>query len=149
MSRVFQRQPREHESFAAQGFSDYDVIHPRIDVSAQKALIRLRGNPATASDAAGMLYAVKSEQLQGIYGDDLRAAAQLAARRGTVRWELVPRGQVAALVPEYNPYAPPTIIFRTQYRGDAARLDPALVAAYRSFLDGLYASAMGEGEVEA
>lgn len=122
----------EAELFAAT-FSNYDVIHPHIDVSAQKALIRLRGNPATSADASGMLAAVKSGQLAGIYGDDLRAAAQLAARRGTVRWELVPRGRVAALIREPNPAAPPTIIFRTQYRGDSQRLDPALVTAWRSF----------------
>lgn len=133
MSYNVGRQPfHARESFAG-SFSNYDVIDPRIDVSAQKALIRLRGNPATSADAAQMLAAVKGERLQGIFGDDLRAAAQLAARLGTVRWELVPRGQVAALIREPNPAAPPTIIFRTQYRGDAARLDPALVAAWRGF----------------
>src|SRR5215213_4673154 len=124
----------EYESFA-ESFSNYDVIDTRIDVSAQKALIRLKGNPATSADAAQMLAAVKGGQLQGIFGDDLRAAAQLAARLGTVRWELVPPGRVAALVREPNPYAPPTIIFRTQYRGDRYRLDPALVAAWRGFVN--------------
>ncbi len=134
MSRGVEYSPeRSYESFAP-SFSNYDVIDPRIDVSAQQALIRLRGNPATSADAAGMLMAVKSGQLAGIYGDDLLAAAQLAARLGTVRWELVPRAQVAALIREPNPLAPPTIIFRTQYRGDRNRLDPALVAAWRSFL---------------
>lgn len=135
MSYNVGRQPLyARESFAA-SFSNYDVIDPRIDVSAQKALIRMRANPATSRDAASMLASVKGGRLQGIYGDDLRAAAQLAARLGTVRWQLVPPGRVAALIRERNPLAPPTIIFRTQYRGDAARLDPALVAAWRGFVN--------------
>jgi outer membrane protein OmpA-like peptidoglycan-associated protein len=138
----------EYELFA-ESFSNYDVIDARIDVGAQKALIRMKGNPATSGDAASMLAAVKSGQLAGIYGDDLRAAAQLAARRGTVRWKLVPPGRVAALIREPDPSRPPTIIFRTQYRGDRQRLDPALVAAWRGFLGGLYAAAIEESEMEA
>lgn len=136
------------ESFAG-SFSNYDVIDPRIDVSAQKALIRMRASPATSREAASMLASVKGGRLRGIYGDDLRAAAQLAARRCTARWELVPRGRVAVVVRERSPLAPPTIIFRAQYRGDAARLDPALAAAWRGYLDGLYAAALGEGESES
>ena len=138
----------EYELFA-ESFSNYDVIDSRIDVGAQKALIRMKGNPATSADAAEMLAAVKSGQLAGIFGDDLRAAAQLASRLDTVRWELVPRGQVAALIRERNASAPPTIIFRAQYRGDRQRLDPALAAVWRNFLDGLYASALGERDMEA
>jgi len=145
---VRRRAGNEYESFA-ESFSNYDVINPRIDVSAQKALIRLRGNPATSADAAQMLAAVKGGQLQGIYGDDLRAAAQLASRLGTVRWQLVPPGRVAALVRERNPYAPPTIIFRTQYRGDRYRLDPALVSVWRGYLGGLYDAALDEQELES
>ncbi|HWS88669.1 MAG TPA: hypothetical protein VN282_16970 [Pyrinomonadaceae bacterium] len=118
---------------AAGSFSNYDVIDSRIDVSAQKALIRMRGNPATSADAAAMLAAVKGGRLAGIYGDALLAAAQLAARLGTVRWKLVPPGRVAALVRERNPAAPPTIIFRESARGNPAQLDPALLAAWREF----------------
>ncbi|HEY0377178.1 MAG TPA: hypothetical protein VGC87_09490 [Pyrinomonadaceae bacterium] len=132
MSRVLDRARGGYESFAV-SFSNYDVIDSRIDVSAQKALIRLRGNPATSGDAAGMLAAVKGGRLAGIYGDDLLAAAQLAARLGTVRWKLVPAGRDAALIREPNPAAPPTIIFREGARGNPARLDPALLAAWRSF----------------
>src|SRR3712207_1928557 len=114
MSYNVGRRPFHARESFAESFSNYDVIDPRIDVSAQKALIRMRSNPALSREAASMLASVKGGQLQGIFGDDLRAAAQLAARLGTVRWELVPRGQVAAVVRERNPLAPPTIIFRTQ-----------------------------------
>jgi len=131
MSHGPARRPFYARQSAAGSFGNHDVIDTRIDVGAQKALIRLKGSPATSADAAGLLDAVKGGRLRGIFGDDLRAAAQLAARLGTVRWELVPRGQAAALVREPNPATPPTIIFRTQYRDDRNRLDPALVAIWR------------------
>ena len=132
MSTVFHRPRSRYDSFT-QSFSNYDVIDSRIDVAVQRALIRLRGNPATRGDAGGMLEAVKGARLAGIYGDDLRAAAQLATRLGTVHWELVPRGQIAALIRERDPGRPPTIVFRAQYRGNPEQLDRALVAAWRSF----------------
>lgn len=144
MRHVARWPEREYESFAG-SFSNYDVIDSRIDVSAQKALIRMRGNPATSGDAAAMLAAVKGGRLAGIYGDDLLAAAQLAARLGTVRWKLVPPGQVAVLIREPNPAAPPTIIFRESARGNPAQLDPALLAAWRSF--GATTPGTGRGRV--
>ena len=107
------------------------VIDPRLDVGAQQAILRMaRGTPRQRVDAVGLHAAVKAGRLQGIFGDDLRAAAQLAARLGTVRWELIPRGQDAALIDQLELGQPPTIIFREQVRSVPARLDPALSRAF-------------------
>lgn len=120
------------ESFA-ESFSNYDVIDPRIDVNAQKALITMKGNSATATAAASILAAVKGGRLAGIYGDNLLAAAQLAARLGTVRWQLVPPGLDAALIRERDPSAPPAIIFREHVGSVPSRIITALLSAWRSF----------------
>jgi hypothetical protein len=136
----------EASSPNAPAFPPNAVIDERIDVSAQFALQRMsRGDDSARADAVGMLAAVKeSGELAGIYGDDLKKAAELAARRGTVRWELVPKGEDAALVLEpgdTNGSRPPTIIFRGGnppqshgVRKQPQRLDPALRKAWHSFL---------------
>ena len=112
--------------------SPYQVIDSRIDVGAQKAILRmLKSTPRVKADAVGMLAAVKSGRLSGIFGDDLAAAARLAARLGTVRWELVPRGQDAVFL--RPPSDQPVIIFREGARSVVSRLDPALRQAYRAF----------------
>ncbi len=136
-----------NESFepALGEFSSHDVIDSRIDVSAQFALLRMqREGGAAAVDAAQMLEAIKiTNQLAGIFGDDLRAAADLARRLNTQRWLLVPNGEDAALVldPAAPTVAPPTIIFRggegrpprDGVRSIPQRLDPALRKAWATF----------------
>ena len=134
--------------------SPYEVIDERIDEAAQRALLRMnKGDAAARQDAAGMLAAVKGTlgehmRLAGIYGDNLKKAAELASRHGTVRWELVPKGEDAALILEPGDPAgvlPPTIIFRggdpgakpvSHYgvRNLPERLDPALRKAWAAFL---------------
>jgi len=110
----------------------YDVIDPRIDVGAQKAILRMaKAGPRIRVDAVGMLGAVKSGYLAGIFGDDLRLAAQLAARLGTVRWKLVPAGRDAAFVTV--PESRPVIVFRESVRSVPSRLDPALRRAFSAF----------------
>ena len=122
------------------------VIDSRIDVSAQKAILRMmKGDPNQKTAGSQLLTAIKSGQLAGIYGDDLRAAADLARRLGTVRWQIVPKGQDAALVldPQAPDTAPPTVIFRGDegkekpngVRGNPKRLDPALVRVWRTFIE--------------
>lgn len=116
MSYSAGRQPfYARESFAG-SFSNYDVIDSRIDVAAQKALIMMRGNPATATAAAAMLAGVKGGRLAGVYGDDLLAAARLAERFETFRWMLLPTGRLAAFIRERDPLRPPAIIFRAHTR---------------------------------
>ena len=58
---------------------------------AQFALQRLFKGP-DAPDAIALFNDVDSGKIKGIFGDDLGIAARLAAKRGTVRWELVPEG---------------------------------------------------------
>jgi V8-like Glu-specific endopeptidase len=132
MSYNVGRQPfYARESFAG-SFSNYDVIDPRIDVAAQKALITMKGNPSTSAAAASILAEVKGGRLAGIYGDDLRAAAQLAARIGTVRWKLVPSGRDSALIQTASvPPAAPTIIFRSLIRSEPKRLIAAVLNTWR------------------
>lgn len=124
---------RQAEAEPAGGFAGHDDIDERIDVGAQYALLRLsKDGPDERTDAQGLLGAVKSGALAGIYGDDLGAAARLADRLGTVRWTLVPPGEDAALVQAPDD-AVPTIIFREKTRSDRTRLDPALRHAWAAF----------------
>lgn len=112
-----------------------DPNDPRIDVSVKFSLQRLLRTPSTSTSASDILLALNSNRLAGIYGDDLRAAAQLASRLGTTRWQLVEESRDASVVSE--PERPPTLIFRDRLRNDSAGLDRALIEAwtrYRSFV---------------
>jgi hypothetical protein len=105
------------------------LIDPRLDVGAQRALVRMsKDGPDQASAANEIAAAVKGGTLAGVFGDDLGASADLAARLGTVRWELVPDGEDAVLVEE--PERLPTMVFREGARSVPARLDPALERAW-------------------
>ena len=121
------------------------VIDERIDVDAQFSLQRLsRGTPEERADAVGMLGAIKGSQLAGIFGDNLKKSAELAARIGTQRTLLVPKGEDAALVlePGDTPVVlAPTIVFRggdppKQFgiRKEPQRLDAALRKAWATFV---------------
>jgi hypothetical protein len=93
------------------------VIDPRIDVGAQKALLRMfKGGQGARADATGMLAAVKSSQLAGIFGDDLLVVVKLAQGLGTYRWLLVSKGEDAALV--LDPADPLTALATIIFRGD-------------------------------
>jgi hypothetical protein len=123
-----------------------DVIDPRIDPCAQFALLRLgKADPAARTAALGLLAAVKSGRLAGIYGENLQASVKLATRLQTVWWKLIPPGEDAALIvdPSAPGAAPATIVFRsTQTKTtkpgatpaclDKARLDVALLKAWTS-----------------
>ncbi|MGB7292650.1 MAG: hypothetical protein WBD99_10800 [Thermodesulfobacteriota bacterium] len=123
----------------------HDVIDGRIDVIAQRSILRLnKGEPPVRQDAARLLAGVKTGKLAGIFGENLLAAAKLAKKLGTVRWELVPRGEDAALIldPAAPTVAPPTIIFRVKEEKPPGkkvwpmppeRMDPALQKASRTF----------------
>lgn len=120
---------------APKDFSPYEVIDKRIDVAAQKALINMKSIPAARPEASRILSAVKSGRLGGIYGDDLLAAAQLAKKLNTVRWELVPKGHNTALVFDPTiPSAPPTIIFRQQLRSNPPSLITHLLNTWNTVL---------------
>jgi hypothetical protein len=108
------------------------VIDARIDVFAQRALLRMAKSPdpAARADASAMLGAVKSGVLAGIYKEDEQVPALRARRVGTSWWLVIPKGQDAAVLRE--PGAAPLIVFRDSARSNAARLDPALRKAWAS-----------------
>lgn len=114
----------------------HDVIDPRIDVFAQRALIRMRnGDVASQADAMGMLGAVKTQSLAGIYKEDERVPALRARKMNLGWWELVPTGEDAALILDpASPLAgPPIIVFRDRVRSTPPLLDPALRKAWHTF----------------
>jgi outer membrane protein OmpA-like peptidoglycan-associated protein len=126
----------------ARPLTSRDVIDPRIDPCAQFALLRLRASGAGGlADAAGLLGALKSGALAGIYGANLLASVKLAQKLGTVWWRLLPDGEDAVLIFDpTDPLASPTIVFRAiqtatgpQKCLDKSRLDPALRKAWQSF----------------
>jgi N-acetyl-anhydromuramyl-L-alanine amidase AmpD len=115
-----------------------DPNDPRIDVGAKFALQRMLKVPEMAADAARLIRGIHSETLAGIFGDDLGVSAQIAEEHGTVRWELVPKGEDAALVLDaaLPLEAPPDVIFRgdtPDIRNTPTRIDPALQKASQTF----------------
>lgn len=103
--------------------SDLDVIDERIDVAAQRALLRMRSRePDGAARSQELLGYIKSGELRGFVGDDLRMAADHARELGTVRWELVPEGQDAAVV-QGAEGSPPLAVFKERVRDDRDKMD--------------------------
>lgn len=101
---------------------DHDVIDHRIDVAAQRAILRMRSRAPVC--AYELLYWVKSNQLRGFVGDDLKMAADHAKELGTVRWELVPRGQDAKVVPGAGGSLP-LAVYKAGARKSRSRMDAA------------------------
>jgi subtilisin family serine protease len=127
---------------APAALSPHDLIHPHIDVDAQRALRRMsQGDEAARRDAAGMLTAVRTGALAGLYAADQQAPALRARRMDLYWWQLIPAGEDGALVLEPGaPMAPlplgeqaPMIIFRDAIRSQPERLDRALRKAWASF----------------
>lgn len=115
-----------------------DPTDVRIDVGAKFALQRMLKRPDAQQDAARLILAINSKRLAGIFGDDLRAAVDVARKHGTQRWLLVPKGEDAVLVVDQTQplTAPPTIIFRgdtPDIRSNHPRIDLALQKASRTF----------------
>jgi phosphatidylserine/phosphatidylglycerophosphate/cardiolipin synthase-like enzyme len=117
----------------------------RIDLDAQLSLQRMiSGGPDARLDALSILAAVLTTgELAGIYGDNLKKAAELAARHGTQQFRLVPEGQDGALVLEpgdVDGSRQPTIIFRGgnppatfAVRRAPDRLDAAIRSAWSTY----------------
>jgi len=113
-----------------------DVIDPRIDVFAQRALLRmLKGDLATRTDATDMICAVKTGELAGIYKEDQRAPALRARKMNKGWWQLIPKGEDAVLFldPGRPIEGPPMIVFRDGVRSLPARLDPAVQRAWETY----------------
>lgn len=119
-----------------------ELIDPHIDVDAQRSLRRLSlADAASSRDAHGMLRAVKSRELAGIYAADQQVPALRAQRLGRGWWQLIPEGEDAVMVLEQGePVSPPPvgdrgplIAFRETIRAQHERLDRALRRAWESF----------------
>ncbi|HEX8392227.1 MAG TPA: hypothetical protein VF665_07740 [Longimicrobium sp.] len=110
------------------------AIHPRIDVHAQYALVRMsKADAAWRAAALGMLGAVKANQL-GIYKVDQQVPALRAKTLGGW-WNVIPKGQNAAVF--LDPAQPlaqmPLIVFRDAVKAAPALLDAALRAAWETY----------------
>jgi len=119
-----------------------ELMHPRIDVDAQRAIRRMsQGDEAASTDANDMFEAVTNGQLAGIFAVNQRVPALRANRMGIGWWQLIPEGQDSAVVLEPGqPTSPPPvgdqaplIAFRDAVRKEPPRLEAALRNAWASF----------------
>ena len=101
--------------------SVHDVIDERIDVAAQKAILRMRSR--SPDRAYELLSFIKNGQLRGFVGDDLKVAADLAQELHTFRWELVPKNEDAALVYGQGYEFPPLAIYKEVCRKSTQHMD--------------------------
>ena len=76
-------------------YTTKDVVDNRISIPAQHSLVRLSKNSATNADALGMLEAVKTGRLAGIFCANWQKAAQRAVRLGSSWWTAIPKGEDA------------------------------------------------------
>ncbi len=112
--------------------NDLDFIQPNIDVSAQKALIRMRhSGPEGERKAVEVLNYCRDGTLRGFVGDDLGLAAKHAAELGTVRWELEQDpNEEADLAPGANGQ-PPLAVYRPAARSARYRMDRVAEVIYQ------------------
>jgi hypothetical protein len=112
-----------------------DVRSDRIDVFAQKALLRMSKNPAMSAYANEMAAAVKSGRLGGIYKEDEKVPALRARKMNSSWWLIIPKGEDAVLFldPEKPKTGIPIIVFRDSVRSLPQRLDPALFKAWQTY----------------
>jgi len=111
------------------------VRHERIDVDAQRSLMRMSNNPQTAVQAEQLNAEVHAGRLWGIFAEDQREPAKRALVYTGGWWLLIPKGSDAVVVlSEKNESGgPPLIAFRRGIRNDPARLDAALLKAFRTY----------------
>jgi len=124
-------QTRQGQAVApVQKLTQLDVMSPKIDVFAQRALFRmLKADPDSNRVARNMIYAVKLKVLLGIYKEDQRAPALRAQKIGKGWWQLIPKGEDAICFKEPAGLTP-MIVFRDKIRSIPSRLDPALRQAW-------------------
>lgn len=129
-------------------YTQKDVIDDHISIPAQHSLVRLSKKPETSADAVGMLEAVKSRQLEGIYCVNWKKSAQRALKLGSNWWTVIPDGDDAVLMldPGDLQNGPPMIAFRRKLHPDCgcfenekpfppqnARLDAALLRTWKAY----------------
>lgn len=117
----------------------YDNVRSdRIDVFAQKALLRMSKNPAMSADAAGMAAAVKAGKLGGIYKEDQKVPALRIKKINPKAWwvHIIPKREDAVLFldPDSPMQGVPIIVFRDSVRSTPLRFDLALQKAWQACL---------------
>jgi len=76
-----------------------DFIDPRIDVAAQRALLRMvNGDAASRRDGLAMFAAVKRQRLAGLYQEDQKVPALRAQKLGKGWWQMIPPSARAVCV---------------------------------------------------
>lgn len=112
-------------------WSANDVIDPRIDVAAQRVLIAsLSADGERGAASAGLVSAVKSGELGGIYQEDQAVPARLAQSRGIGWWQLIPAGRDHILVASPGETEPPIAAFRRALAQSPERLVVALTSLW-------------------
>lgn len=109
-----------------------DIIDKRIDVSAQKSLMRqMSKGPPKSTHASAMLSAIKSGRLAGIYLPPRKAVSDrgklLSPPKGY--WQLIPSGKHSVCLRQPS-NLPPMIVYRENL--SAAQIDAALVSAWKT-----------------
>ena len=91
-----------------------EVNDNRFSVPAQESLMRMSKDPAKSVDANGLLQAVKSGQLAGIWCVNWKAPCDRAQRYGKSWGEVIPKGEDAVLMldPDNPLKGIPLIAFR-------------------------------------
>lgn len=108
-----------------------DVIDPRIDVAAQRVLISgLSSDAARREVSAGLVGAVKSGELGGIYQEDQAVPARLAQARGIGWWQLIPEGRDSVLIAPAAATEAPVAAFRRALAQSSEQLANALASLW-------------------
>ena len=110
--------------------TERELIHERIDVHAQRSLLRISKTPRVL-EARLLFEAVKSGALGGIYKADTGVPALRAVRMGTLWFKLIPQGQNAVcLTQPTKPGEKPILVFRkslVEPKTNMAAMDAALL----------------------
>ncbi len=111
----------------ARPIQDGEVRDTRIDVAAQRSLMRMsRRSPLESAHANEILAAIKRGAVGGIYREDQRAPALRARASGSSFWHIIPRGRGGASQPDPGGREPPFIVLRNAAADDPDRLDRAM-----------------------
>ncbi|NJM45839.1 MAG: hypothetical protein HC860_06400 [Alkalinema sp. RU_4_3] len=103
----------EFEVLPTFGIDSRSVIDPRIDVSAQRALMTmLNSNPIDRAIALRTVSSVKSGNVTGLYQQDQKVPALLARRMNTSWWLLLGNSNSDMFCEPATMSAPFTFVFR-------------------------------------
>ncbi|TGE20052.1 hypothetical protein [Hymenobacter elongatus] len=106
------------------------LLHPNLDVHAQRALLRMaRSADSFYRDAAvNILTEVRAGRLRGVFIENQRAPALRARRQGLGWWQILTPGDDSTKLDD--PAEAPMLVFRESIRNNPRRLDEALLVAW-------------------